>query len=104
MNDEYNDKIKETKILHSLLVEEDRTNNLLKEEIRRVNKKITDNEVRKRFYNNFFILKREKESIRTGLALLKKHIEVLNEKITQQDKKSKDFLLNLSTFVNQSLN
>ena len=104
MNDEYNDKIKETKILHSLLVEEDRTNNILKEEIRRVNKKITDNEVRKRFYNNFFILKREKESIRTGLALLKKHIEVLNEKITQQDKKSKDFLLNLSTFVNQSLN
>jgi hypothetical protein len=50
MNDEYIDKIKETKILHSLLVEEDRTNNLFKEEIRRVNKKISDNEVRIFFY------------------------------------------------------
>ena len=50
MNDEFNDKIKETKILHSLLVEEDRTNNLLKEEVRRVNKKISDNEVRKILY------------------------------------------------------
>jgi hypothetical protein len=45
MTDEYNDKIKETKILQSLLVEEDRGIDIKKEEIRKMNKKISDVDV-----------------------------------------------------------
>ena len=46
MNDEYHDKVKETKILNSLIVEEDRNIEIMKEDIRKINKKISDVEVR----------------------------------------------------------
>ena len=46
MNDECNHKIKETRILNTLIIEEARTNNLLKENIRKINKKISDVEVK----------------------------------------------------------
>ena len=45
MTDEYNDKIKETKILQSLIVEEDRSIQITKEEIRKMNKKNSDVDV-----------------------------------------------------------
>jgi hypothetical protein len=53
MTDEYNDKIKETKILQSLIVEEDRSIQVLKEDIRKMNKKISDVDVKKNFFFNF---------------------------------------------------
>jgi hypothetical protein len=56
MTDEYNDKIKETKILQSLIVEEDRSIQVLKEDIRKMNKKISDVDVKIIFFKFFTFL------------------------------------------------
>ena len=90
MNYEYGCRIKETKVISTLISGEERNINLIKDDIRKLNKKISDTE-------------KEKENFRNGLLLLKKHIRVLNDKIKNEEEKSKEFILNVSTFVDKSL-
>ena len=59
---------------------------LLKENIQKLNKMISDK-------------KRESESIRPALNLLKKHIITLKQKIKNIDLKKTDFMINVSEFV-----
>src|SRR5690348_11325023 len=90
MNEGYGVRNHETKVIAQLIAEEERDINLLKEEIRKFNKRNSD-------------IEREKESYRTGINLLKKHIEVLTEKIRNEDEKCKEFITNVSSFVDKSL-
>ena len=91
MNNQYSNKLKESNILSNLMFEEENNFNMIKDNIRKFNKKITD-------------IEKEKESFRNGIMLLKKHITVLNEKIKNEDQKCKEFIQNVTLFVDKSLN
>ena len=86
----YKPKIEELKnetIEINTLIQKEKVNiQLLKENIQKLNKMISDK-------------KRESESIRPALNLLKKHIITLKQKIKNIDLEKTDFMINVSEFV-----
>ncbi len=62
-----------------------------------MNKDISD------FHVKIFLIKKEKESTKNSVLLLKKHILIISEKIMQEEIKSKQFIHNVSEFVDKSV-
>jgi chromosome segregation ATPase len=89
MNDEISLKNEELRYLRNDSIQLDKEILETKEEIKRVNKCNTD-------------IKREKESLKTGIALLKRHIISLKEKISKQEATNRSFLYDVSILVNES--
>lgn len=71
MNDEISLKHEELRYLRNDNIELDKEILGMKDDIKKMNKSCTDS-------------KKEKESIRNGISLLKKHIEILREKCEKQ--------------------
>jgi hypothetical protein len=90
MKNEIEIRKSETNQIKIMIKAEDKNAELIKDEIRRFTKKISDTE-------------KDKESMRSGISLLKKHIEVLRGKIKNEDSKSRDFLSNVSQVLNKSV-
>jgi len=76
--------------LNREILNEQRDIEFIKDEIRKMNKSITN-------------LKKDKESVRISINLLEKHNFLLLEKINGEDKKSKEFIGNISTFLNTTI-
>jgi hypothetical protein len=89
MNDEISLKNEELRYLRNDSIQLDKEILETKEEIKRINKWNSD-------------MKREKESLKTGIALLRRHILSLRDKIIKQEATNRGFLQDVSILVNES--
>jgi hypothetical protein len=89
MNDEISLKNEELRYLRNDSIQLDKEILETKEEIKRINKCNSD-------------MKREKESLKTGIALLRRHILSLRDKIVKQEATNRGFLNDVSILVNES--
>jgi hypothetical protein len=62
-----------------------------------MNKEISDFQVK------ILLRKKEKESTKNSVLLLKKHILIISEKIMQEEIKSKQFIHNVSELADKSI-
>lgn len=77
-------------MINNDILEYDKDTLLIKDEIRRMNKLITNDQ-------------KEKENMRNSINLLNKHNVLLENKIKEEAKKSKEFINDISFFVEKSI-
>ena len=88
MKFEYENLNEESRILRNDMLFEEKSINLIKDDITKCNKMITD-------------CNREKESMKVGMLQLKRHVKLMKDKIKAIDDKNKNILMQ---FYSLSLN
>ena len=77
---EYENVMEENRNLRSMMLEDEKELNLVKEETKKMNKLITDT-------------RKEKDNIKSNFIQLQKHIKLMREKVISLDEKNKKILV-----------